>query len=725
MSSAAILSMKEEFTSPLAMEGKLHRAGLLNRTSHGGAGDALLPLLEALGWKGDGRELADLLVAGDSNLRWSDLANILRALGYDCDETGGCLTHTDVGELPVLFLPRDRSSPMILQERTANGFMARVLANAAVEEVAAKGQAGTLWHIEPIVAEEAAQTRGNWLRQTLQKFRYVFRDVLVLGLLINLFALSVPLFTMLTYDRVIAGHNVHTLYYLLAGAAIALVAEGVFRQLRALSLAWLGVRINQLVTLGMFQRLLALEPLVIERAPPAAQIVRAKALEAMRDFLTGQGFILFIEFPFLPVLLIALLALAPPMALACVVTAVVLVALLATQLRAVRANAQRSARAMSERQRDVLEMFSKLETLRLDGLSDALYERFRASNARAISHAGSMVWRMQVIEHLVLAISMAGGLATLVCGVQTVWAGDLSPGGLIACMIIAWRVLMPLQQLAAIAPRLEQVSGGMQQFEQLIAIAPERVSASETAAMQPVKGQVELINVAMRYPRQLDTVFAGLSMQITPGELVTIAGANGSGKSSVLKLVNGMYKQAAGSIRLDGIDIRQFDPLALRRGITYISQSASMFSGTLAENLTITAPFADEKQIADALEKAGALDEVLALPDGFSTRLGSDGFQLPQALLFKLTLARAYIDLKPLVLCDELPYALLSTEAGECFRQYLATLKGKHTVLLVAHTTDLVRMADQAIYLRANRRPVVGAPSDILPLMLEQTHGNF
>ncbi|PZP85543.1 MAG: hypothetical protein DI582_05595 [Azospirillum brasilense] len=708
------------------VRGKLQAIGLLAHGSPQPATHALLPLLEALGWRGDAHELAELLRVSPRHLSWGDLLNLVRALGYSCEQRKGTLRQLQATDLPCLFVPDDAAqTAYIILELTADGFMARALDEDCITPLKRSAQAGTISVLHALEEGDANVRPGQWFRTAVQKFRPQFRDGLLLGLFISLFALCVPLFTMLVYDRVIGGHDLGALWKLLFGVVVALVAEGAFRWLRGVSLSWFGVRINHLIAVTMFQRLFALDPLSLERAPVAAQMVRAKAMESVRDFLTGQSFILFIEFPFLPVLLLALLYLAPTMALACLLAGLVLAALLATQLRGIRRLSQRSARAMAERQRDALELFSKIDTLRAHGLTDQLYERFATSNRRAIAAAAAVNWRMQVVEHLVLAVSMAAGLAALVLGVQAVWAETLSPGGLIASMIIGWRILMPLQQLAAIAPRLEQVSGGIQQLEQLLQLPPERTEQRMSAPTHAVHGQLELVNLAMRYPRQPDAVFAGLSLNVNPGEVVAIAGANGSGKSSVLKMLNGMYAQAAGSIRLDGIDIRQIDPLSLRRGITYIAQAPALFSATVRENLTMAAPFAATEDITRALEQADALEDVLQLPEGLDTMLGEQGHQVPLALACKLNLARAYIAPKPLILCDELPYALLTSHAGVLFREQIAKLRGTHTIILVAHTSDLVSMADKAVYLQPNRRPVVGTPRDILPLMLEQTHGHL
>lgn len=723
MNSATIHTLP---TSPIAWRPLLQQQGLLLSHSEHPAHDALLPLLEYLQWQGDARALVDVLQIQPNQFGWGELANILHALGYQWLERHGTMKHIRERDLPCLFIPDEAGmQPWLLQEEMGQEFLGRALEEDQLHTLKATPAKGRIVTIRAVEDTELLPRQGQWFKTMIHEFRGQFRDGLLLGLLINVFALSVPIFTMLVYDRVIAGHNLGTLYYLLAGVAIALMAEGLFRILRAFSLSWFGVRANHIIAIAMFRRLFSLDPLSIERAPPAAQMVRAKAMEAVRDFLTGQSFILFIEFPFFPVLLVALLFFSVGMAGACLATGVVLTLVLATQLRTIRRLSQRSARSMSERQRDALELFSRLDTLRSQGLTEIMFARFQQSNRKANAAALEVNWRMQVVEHGVLAISMVGGLTALLFGVHAVWAETLSPGGLIAAMIITWRILMPLQQLAAIAPRLEQVNGGITQLEQLLALPPERSTVQSIVGSHALKGHVELVNLAMRYPRQSDTVFSGLSLQVQPGEMVAIVGANGSGKSSVLKLINGMYRQAAGSVRLDGIDIRQLDPLALRRGISYLAQSPIVFSGTVLENLTMVSPLATQEQVMQALDAAGVLNDVIQLPDGLHTVVGDGGVRLPQAMAYKLGLARAYIDLAPLILCDELPYALLSTGAGAQFRQHMASLKGRHTIIMVAHTSDLVRLADKAVYLQANRRPIIGRPDEIIPLMMEQHDAAF
>ena len=208
-----------------------------------------------------------------------------------------------------------------------------------------------------------------------------------------------------------------------------------------------------------------------------------------------------------------------------------------------------------------------------------------------------------------------------------------------------------------------------------------------------------------------------------PGQVVAVVGGNGSGKSSLLKLVNGLYHPVSGTIRLDGVDVRQFDALSLRRSITYVSQTADLFSGTLRENLTMAAPFASEDEIRRALMEAGAFEDVMALPGGLEAYIHPDANDLPPMLPYTLSLARAYLSMKHVVLFDELPYAVLASDAGAHYRAQIAALKGRHTVLMVAHTADLIALADTVILLQQEMRPRILPPQEAIHHLRELHYG--
>lgn len=691
------------------------------RSLHG----ALLPMLEALGWHGGAHQLAEVLGGLPRSIGVQEFRNILADLGYASRMRRGRLAQAQGARLPCIFLPTEMAYPPLLITQDESGVRQwrNVRTGATTTEPQGMEMRGLMLIPEPLDATDLAIAPNRWFSTALRRFRSLFRHVLFLGLLINALSLAVPFFSMMVYDHVIGARDLTVLPLLLLGVVLAFTAETFFRLIRAACVAWFSARLNFLAAQAVFERLLGIEPQLIEQASPAAQVARIKTFESVREFFSGQAFLLLIEMPFLVVLLGALAVLSWPMALVCLGVGLGYALLLALQLRSIRIASQRSARAMSDRQRDALELFAKLPALRLNGLETTLVRRLMDITRKALRRSTNVTHRLKRVEHLAGGLTLLGGLAAIAAGVEEVWLGMLSPGGLIAGMILVWRVLAPMQQLATIVPRLEQVQGGIQQIEKLLVLPVER--ASNQAVPRPYKfeGEIALVNVAMRYHRQLDPVFSGLSVNVRPGEVIAVVGGNGSGKSSLLRLINGLYQPASGAVRIDGVDLRQFDALSLRRSISYVAQQADLFTGTLRENLTMAAPFVGEDDIRRALMEAGAFEDVMALPAGLETRITAEGVGLPPLLPYTLSLARAYLSLKRIVLFDELPYAVLAGQAGAHYRARLTAIRGKHTVVMVAHTADLIQLADRAILLQQEARPRMLKPQEAIQHLREVRYG--
>lgn len=713
-STARTTTIGMNFTENLLREGWFHPECPLSR--------ALPPLLQALGWKGNVRQLIDALPGRAVRLDVAELRAILALLGYHSYVRKGHLREVSAHSMPLLFIPDNDDPLLVVLKRVSEGYLVHDCMAGQVVTVEADDDVGHYLRFELTEQVEVADPNASWFVTTLRRFRATFRDVLWLGLAINSFALVVPFFTMMVYDRVIGAHVFETLYYLLAGAALALVAETFFRLARGVLLGRFGARLNHLVACGIFSRFLELEPATAEQVPPASQIARVRTFESVREFFTGQNFILFIELPFLLVILLVLVLLSPAMAAVCGGIGVLFALLISAQMRHLRERSTLVARATADRQAAGLEIFTKLEALHVNGFSDPLLKRFDRLSQRAARHSASFSYSMHVMEHLASALGLLGGLIAISVGLSSVWAGSLTPGGLIAGMILVWRILGPLQQLAAVAPRLRQVWGAIEQIDRLLALPSEHVRTAESYQRHSFEGNIELVNVAMRYGRN-DPIFSGVAFNVKAGQMVAVAGGNGSGKSSLLKLINGMYRQAAGSIRIDGIDIRQLDALALRRSVTYIPQAVTLFSGTVRENVALASPLASDDRIREALDMFGALEDIRQLPSGLDTVIGPQGINLPEIFAFKIMLARAFLDPKPIILCDELPYAVLNSQTGERFRRLLAQLRGRRTIILATHTEDLIDQADQVVFLRQERRHAIGNPREIIPLLKERIYG--
>lgn len=671
----------------------------------------LLEILKALHWRGDAKSLRDALPysANKAQLGRTDFLNVLAMLGYAPKVIKVHARKITAEMCPCLFVPKDK---------VAQG-------QVFLEPAEIKGAAhGTLYiftddhenEAEDILPNKTVAASGRpWFFRLLYRFKGVFGQVLLASFFVNILALVTPLFMMGVYDKVIGSHSSETLKFLLAGAILAVGVEFFLRFLRSKSLSWFGARIDYIVSNAIFDKLLSLPASYTERASVAAQLSRLKAFESVREFFTGPLFLAFVELPFTLILLAAIWMIGGPLVMIPLLVAFFYGLILIASHGRLRATTARMATASALRQNMNIETLGKQEVLRSAGLFDAWLGRYEKTSAEA-SYAGYLYAQaIGIVDTLSQALVVLGGAAMIYFGVDRIWAGEMSMGALIAVLILTWRTLAPLQMACTALPRFEQVKRNITQINRLMALAPERKRAAIADKAPQFKGEIEFHNVGLRYSKDADPVYAGLSFHVRPGQLVAIVGANSTGKSTTLKLLSGLYDPQAGSVRIDGVDIRQIDPVKLRQNVAYVGQEPEVFSMSLEDNLRLVKPDASFEEIGRALKQAGLHDWLQELPDGLATPIGHGAsVNIPTAMLPQIALARAYLQDSPIMLIDEMPYEFLNTDAGRRFFDYLKGQKeakgkngGGRTILYTTYRQDYIDLADKIVQLYEDGRPQI------------------
>jgi ATP-binding cassette, subfamily C, bacterial LapB len=292
--------------------------------------------------------------------------------------------------------------------------------------------------------------------------------------------------------------------------------------------------------------------------------------------------------------------------------------------------------------------------------------------------------------------------------------GDMTVGGLVASMILVWRVLAPLQTGFVSLTRVTQVRSSIAQINNLMNIKGEREQHTLVNPIKQIEGFVTFARVSIRYSPDSDPALVGISFELEPGEVICIVGGNGSGKSTVLKLLAGMYAPQAGSIRIDNMDIRQMDTVELRHAVAYVPQTVQFFYGTIAQNMRLAHPTATDADIYRACEMAGVLEDVLSLSqgsgkwkrEGFEVRIGdSSSGQMPTSLLQRLNLARGYLKKSPIMLFDE-PGNGLDFASDQIFMKNVEKMRGETSILMVTHRPSHLRLADKILWLEYGNSPI-------------------
>ncbi|WP_245651318.1 peptidase domain-containing ABC transporter [Paramagnetospirillum marisnigri] len=656
----------------------------------------LLPLLKALGWKGDPRHVAESLPHFANELDLTGLRNVMATLNYSSRPEMLELETIDPRLLPCLFLPENQPAMVVKaidDFGNAEVFDSAEASSRSIEPCHLKGIA---YFFTNLGADTAAKP-ASWFRSVIERFRPLYWQAFFVTLILNVFSLSTPLFTMAVYDKVIGASSLSMLWALSIGVVFALLADAVLREVRARVLAFVGARLDNIMGNNIFQHILALPPGFTERATIGAQVARIKDFESVREFFTGPLATVFMELPFAFFYFAVIAMLGGIIAVVPMIATVIFLIGGYLVLPIVRKNVGIASRAASRRQEFLVETLGKMRAVKLASAEHTWVKRYREMSARAAMGGFKNGVFASLITTLSNILIISSGLATISVGVLGVIDGTMTIGGLIAAMMLVWRVLSPIQTGFTMIQRVEQVRGSIRQIDGLMGIKPERDPKAIVAPLKNVKGRVVFSRVSLRYTNDADPALVGVSFEVEPGEVVAVTGRNGSGKSTVIKLLLGLYQPQAGNIKIDAADIRQIDPIEMRHMMSYVPQTCSLFFGSIAQNLRLANPTATDADIRWACDQADVWDEVAALPRGLETRIGEGSADhLPTSFIQKLSLARGYLKRSPIMLFDE-PVNGLDFEGDRTFMQAVENFRGQSTIFMVTHRPSHLRIADRIL----------------------------
>lgn len=654
------------------------------------------------------REVAESLPYYEDALDLSGFQNAMAELGYRPKEVRCRLGEIEARSLPCLFVP-DRDLAFVVLGRT--GHQARV-ANDPDQEVRLESNLnleGRAFFYEQV--SRGAAENGSWSMLALKRFGPLVAQATISALVSGLILMAGPLFMMVVYSTVIPTGAEDTLLYLTIGSVLALVSSFAFMRHRANILAYIAGRIEYLFGASILQQVLRMSPSYTERSSVGAQTSRLQSFEAIRDMFIGPLASTFLESPATIVLLVALSIINPIALLVFGVLVLIYAVLYKAFSGRTKTLVDDLSRAVTARDEFLIELIVKMRSIRESHVQRLWLERFRDVSATAAMAS----FRSERLSSMLVSSSyflmMLSALSIVVATVPAVWSHSVTSGALIASLMLMWRVLTPVQTVFTNMTRIERVGNSVKQIDSLMRIQPERVETSQAASGRRLLGEIEFARVSFRYSIKVDPALIGVEFRIQPGQIVALTGPNGGGKSTLLKLILGMYQPQAGAILVDNVDIRQIDPLVLRRYIGYAPQDIQLFRATLAQNLRLARPEATEDELYASLEMAGGLDQVLALPNGLEYRVGDNTNELPASLKQKISLARAYLTRAPIMLFDE-PGNGLDEIGDRKFIETIESLRGNTTVVFISHRPSHIKLADTLMifdkgYLRASGAPEV------------------
>lgn len=557
-----------------------------------------------------------------------------------------------------------------------------------------------------------SDTNQTWFGATFARFRPIVWQLTAVGILLNIIALATPIFVMIIYDRVISPQTTENVPMLLTGAAFALALEFALRMQRTRLLSWMTARIHYIVGTEVFKRLIELPPIAIQQASLTAQIARIRSFESVRDFFSGPIFASTIELPSVIVSILVLMFFSIKLALIPIASLFFYAAAFAILRQSIGTAIKVAATEASVAQRFCTEALQEREEIRANGLVDLWKQKFREISGRENAAYAKLHFLSAAGEHIAYAITVLTGLFALLLGVSLVWSGELSTGMLVAAMILVWRSISPFSSVCSQIARFEQFRNSIRQINRLMEVETENEIRSVTTRIPKLTGAIEMQNLALRYNRDSGPIFHGLNCRIAAGESIAICGSMGTGKTSLLNLIQCMSNPHAGKIQIDDLNIQQLDSRELRRQIAYIPQSPQAYPGTIAENLRIVLPETTDEMLWKALDRVGARSFVKTLPLELEQPIQT--CRHDREFLLRLAFARAHIQKSNLILIDEIASSFLNNGLERIVTETISSARGQRTVIFVSQRVDHLRMADRVIGLRHGRTPIIGSLDKIL-----------
>jgi len=631
--------------------------------------------------------------------------------------------------LPAIVLLRDERACVLLgfnEDRSQVRIAYPELADAPVEvpltAIAADYLGSTIYarptqRYDARTPEVRAGRHDHWFWGVIAESRPLYRDVLLAALLANLFALGMPLFTMNVYDRVVPNHAFETLWVLALGLLLMLISDLVLRTMRGRFVDLASSRADVKLSAFIMERVLGTR---MEQRPASAGSFASnlRAFESVRDFIGSATVVAFIDLPFALIFMVVIGWISWYMLVPLTLGAIImLVYALAVQGR-MHELAETTYRAGAQRNATLIEGLVGFETIKALAAEAPIQRKWEKSAALLARVGAQLRLLSSTASNTSGFVQQLINLAIVIIGVYLISERALTMGGLIACTMLASRAMAPVGQVAGLLVQYHTAATALTSLNEMMARDIERPENTHFISRGALKGAIDFRDVSFSYPGQSEPSLRNLSFSIKPGEKVAILGRIGSGKTTLEKLILGLYLPTQGAVLVDGIDLRQLDPAELRRQIGYVQQDVMLFYGSLRDNIILGAPLADDAAIVKAAEIGGILSLVNQHPKGFDMLVGERGESLSGGQRQGVAIARAVINDPPILLLDE-PTSSMDFSSEDDIKRRLGEYAQGKTVILISHRTSLLDLADRIIVMDGGRIMADG-PKDQVVTALRQ-----
>lgn len=550
---------------------------------------------------------------------------------------------------------------------------------------------------------------SHWFWGTLSYSKEIFFSVIVASILANLFVVATPLFTMNVYDRVVPNNALDTLWVFAAGIAIIYIFDALMRFIRSYLLEIAGKKSDIIMSSILFEQVLNLR---MDRWPKSvgAFANNLRDFESIRNFFTASTIATLVDLPFAALFLVIIWYIGGPIVVVPIIVITLLLIYSGLLIRPLRDSVEATFEASANKNAHLIESLHSIQTIKTLGASHHsqwVWEESTGQIAAKSMKARLMSGSITVVTNLLVQINT---VALIIYGVYLISDSALSLGGLIAVVMLSSRAVSPMGQIAGLITNFQQTRTAYSALNDLMNNPVERPEDKQFVRRPAFEGAIEFQHVGFSYPEAQRASLSDVNLVIKPGEHVGIIGRIGSGKTSITKLIVGLYDPTEGSISIDGIDINQIDPADLRHHIGFLSQDIELMRGTIRDNLAFKDLHISDDRLLEVASICGVDQFVNKLPMGFDTPVGEHGVALSGGQRQSIALGRALLLDEPIVILDE-PTNSMDNTTEAAIRKRLYQYTRDKTLILVTHKAAMLELVERLVVIEEGR-VVMDGPKD-------------
>lgn len=554
--------------------------------------------------------------------------------------------------------------------------------------------------------------KGHWFWGTIKRSSAIYRDVLIASFLINLFVIANPLFVMNVYDRVVPNNAIETLWVLAIGVFVVYLFDFGLKMLRSYFIEVAGKKSDIILSALLFEKVLSLKYSVLP-ASVGSFASNLREFDSIKGFLSSTTNVVFIDLPFAILFLIVIGFIGGPLVIVPLV-AMPLIILFSFIVRPhLKEAVEKTFASNSQKSATLIESLTAMETVKTQRATSSMQLGWE----QAVGYIAKWSLKSRMLSASVVNFaSFAQQLTSvgiIIAGVYLISEREMTMGALVACVMLSGRAIAPMSQVANLVISYHQAATALKGLNEIMEMPSERSDGQQFVYREELKGAIEFKDVSFAYPGEEQKALDRVSFSVKPGEKVALIGRIGSGKSTIEKLVLGLYDSTEGSVRIDGLDINQIDPVDLRRNLGYMPQDIMLFAGSVKDNIVIGSPQTEDARLVEVASMSGVSDMVNRHPQGFDMQVGERGASLSGGQRQAVAIARSLVHDPNLLILDE-PTASMDNASEEQIKTMLKKYTSDKTMLVVTHKMSLLSLVDRIIVMDSGRVVADGPKEAVL-----------